>query len=235
MTISPSLPSLNFADVVVQRKAIKHLYFRVIAEGEVVISAPKRMPKKVIEQAFYDKYQWILRTQEKVRQREKKSADYRNEKGVLTHWQLWGKRYEVMQYESRKNHLILDEDNAIAHFYCRSKMTQEAQSRWLTSYYRQELMLAVGEYVQIYQPVLGVVANELRSKQMKTKWGTCNRADKRLWFNMQLAKYPKKCCEYVVVHELAHLLERYHNARFYGFVEQAMPDWKMWHDYLKNY
>ncbi len=224
---------LDFSDVTIHRKAIKHLYFRVVAGGEVVISAPKRMPEKRIKQAFYDKYHWILNTQAKVRQREK-SLESRNEQGDFTHWQLWGKRYEVVLHGSRKNNLTFDEENGIVHFYCRENMTQDAQNRWLKNYYRQALMTAVGEYVQIYQPILGVVANELRSKQMKTKWGTCNRADKRLWFNVQLAKYPKKCCEYVVVHELTHLLERYHNARFYGLVGQAMPDWKIWHDYLKN-
>lgn len=229
-----NLPQLKLSEVTIRRKSIKHLYFRICDDGDVVISAPKRMPMSAIEQAFEEKRLWIQKTQEKVRKRAEISQVYRNEDEMLTQWQLWGQSYQVIQYEDKKNSLVINEANLTVEIAFCPTMTVAKQNQWLIEDYRRRLMPVVNQYVQYYQPIIGVATREVRSKNMKTKWGTCNGKDKRLWINVQLAKYPKKCCEYVVVHELVHLLERYHNARFYQLVEQAMPDWEKWHYYLKQ-
>ena len=80
--------------------------------------------------------------------------------------------------------------------------------------------------VSKWEHLIGVEANEVRIKNMRTKWGTCNIRDKRIWLNLQLAKKSVKCVEYVVVHELIHLLEPRHNARFYAYMDKFLPDWK---------
>jgi predicted metal-dependent hydrolase len=79
-----------------------------------------------------------------------------------------------------------------------------------------------------------VQTKERRVRLMKTRWGSCNIIDKRIWLNACLSNYPEECLEYVIVHELCHLLERGHNARFYGFVESCLPDWKRRRKILKD-
>lgn len=89
-------------------------------------------------------------------------------------------------------------------------------------------------YFDKWEPVLGVHANERRVRTMKTRWGSCNIVDKRVWLSAYLGAFPEECLEYVIVHELCHLLERGHNARFYSLVESCLPDWKRRRKILKD-
>lgn len=89
-------------------------------------------------------------------------------------------------------------------------------------------------YFDKWEPILGVQTKERRVRTMKTRWGSCNIVEKRIWLNACLSNYPAECLEYVIVHELCHLLERGHNARFYGFVESCLPDWKKRRKILKD-
>lgn len=89
-------------------------------------------------------------------------------------------------------------------------------------------------YFEKWEPFLGVHATERRVRKMKTRWGSCNIKDKRVWLSSFLGAYPEECLEYVIVHELCHLLERGHNARFYGLVESCLPDWKERRKKLKD-
>jgi predicted metal-dependent hydrolase len=82
--------------------------------------------------------------------------------------------------------------------------------------------------IEKWQKVIGVQAHDWGIKQMKTKWGACNIAEKRIWLNLELAKKPKSCLEYIIVHELLHLLERNHNDRFVAYMNQFRPKWR-WH------
>ena len=81
---------------------------------------------------------------------------------------------------------------------------------------------------------MGVQIKEWGVKQMKTRWGTCNIRAKRIWLNLELVKRASHCLEYVVVHELVHLHERLHNARFWGLMDQFMPEWRAYRDELKK-
>ena len=81
---------------------------------------------------------------------------------------------------------------------------------------------------------MGVKVAEFGVKKMKTRWGTCSLQARRIWINLELAKRPMKCLEFIVVHEMVHLLERNHNKRFYTLMDKFMPDWKVWQDKLKE-
>ncbi len=102
--------------------------------------------------------------------------------------------------------------------------TAEQQARWKAQ--RRELRQAIPPLLAKWQPVIGVEARAWGIRRMKTRWGSCNVVAKRIWLNLELANRPPECLEYVVVHELVHLLERRHNARFYGFMDLYLPDWK---------
>ena len=104
--------------------------------------------------------------------------------------------------------------------------TTEQRSAVLQRWYRQQLRALIGPLVEQWQRTLGVQASAWGIKKMKTQWGSCNPASKRLWFNLELAKKPVQCVEYIVAHELAHLLERKHNERFTRLLDQHLPSWR---------
>ncbi len=93
-------------------------------------------------------------------------------------------------------------------------------------WYRQELKKVLPTMAQECEKKTGISANEFRIKNMKTRWGTCNVHEGRIWINLQLAKKPMDCLEYVLIHELVHLLEKNHTSRFYRLVEDFYPTWK---------
>ena len=93
-------------------------------------------------------------------------------------------------------------------------------------FYRNELEKIIPKLVEKWGDKVGVNVKQVRIKKMKTKWGTCNAKDKRIWLNLELAKQPQHCIDYVFVHELVHLKERKHNERFLSVLEQAYPRWR---------
>ena len=100
----------------------------------------------------------------------------------------------------------------------------------MDEWYRQQLKELAPPIIKKWEKLMEVSINELAVKKMKTKWGTCNREAKRIWLNLELAKKPVHCIEYIIVHELAHLLERTHNAKFVAYMDHYLPEWR----HLKN-
>ena len=100
--------------------------------------------------------------------------------------------------------------------------------------YRAELVRKTEVLMPKWEAITGLKSNEWRTKYMKTRWGTCNIVAKRIWLNVQLASKPPICLEYVILHELAHLVEKHHNKRFYGFVAKFMPNWQEIKSRLNN-
>ena len=96
----------------------------------------------------------------------------------------------------------------------------------MEQWYREQLKALVPSIIEKWEKIMGVSSNEFAIKRMKTKWGTCNRDAKRIWLNLELAKKPYHCIEYIVVHEMAHLLERNHNSNFVAIMDNYLPDWK---------
>ncbi len=104
----------------------------------------------------------------------------------------------------------------------------------MTEWYRAELKRVLLDMIAQWEARIGVQVAEWGVKRMKTRWGTCNIGAKRIWLNLELAKKPPHCLEYVVVHELVHLLERRHNDRFKAFMDQFMPQWRHHRDELNR-
>lgn len=99
---------------------------------------------------------------------------------------------------------------------------------------REKLKVLVPDLITKWQAVIGVEIAEWRIKKMKTRWGTCNTNARRIWINLELAKKSLNCLEYIIVHELVHLLERSHNYRFKGFMDKFMPEWRSYRRELKS-
>lgn len=227
-------PKTATTSVQIIRKPIKHLYLRVYADGNVVVSAPKRLSMKSI-QAFIDgKRDWIAQKQQQIQQQSSFLPHVEPDKTPPNTLTLFGQTYPLSyQYGQRGVNRVQFQDD-VGVIYLRKNSTTVSINQVINTFYRQQLLAELLKKVAQYQPIIGVDVNEVKIKRMKTKWGTCNTTAKRLWFNLHLARLPLACTEYVVVHEMTHLLERYHNRRFYALVEQAMPNWQHWHHYLKK-
>jgi len=122
--------------------------------------------------------------------------------------------------------LILRDDTCLE-IRVRPKSTTAQRQAIMQRWYRRQLETLIPPLLARWQPVLGVRVAECRIKRMRTKWGTCNIPARRIWLNLELAKRPAACLEYVVVHELVHLLERYHNRRFQSLMDKFLPQWRL--------
>ncbi len=212
---------IETAEITIHRKAIKHLYLRIGKRGEIVVSAPKHLPEQAIYQFVAEKAAWIEKKRQTLKQ-----ASAEDENTLV----LFGKRYRIQRHFGKKPDIDLSDNCCHIHL---TDDKRSAEEKLIVALYRSQLMPVVEDWVTHYAPILGVRPNEIRSKNMKTKWGSCNVSAKRLWFNVQLARFSHRHIAYVVVHELAHLRERRHNKRFYAIVAEAMPDWRRYHAVLR--
>ncbi len=196
------------------RKPIKHMRINVLPpEGQVQVIAPHSFTETAIRLAFIARMPWIKKQQQAFQQQARQSE--RQWVSGECHY-LWGKAYrlEVMEH-SGAHQVRRGKDNYL-----------QLWVRVLQGFYRQQLITEVPKLLEKWLPRMELVLNDWRVKQMKTKWGSCNIEASRLWLNLELAKKPHACLEYVLVHELVHLLERNHNARFMSYMDQFLPDWR---------
>ncbi|MBA7537865.1 hypothetical protein ES705_30135 [subsurface metagenome] len=118
--------------------------------------------------------------------------------------------------------------------HIRPDTTQDKRKKFINEWYRSELKKIVPDIISKWEEKIGVQSNEFGIKKMRTKWGTCNTQAKRIWLNLELAKKPIECIEYIIVHELVHLLERKHNDRFISLMNKFMPKWRFHRDELNR-
>jgi predicted metal-dependent hydrolase len=111
---------------------------------------------------------------------------------------------------------------------------QLQRKKVITEWYRSQLKKQIPGLIEKWEHIVGVEINDWCVKKMKTRWGTCNRKAKRIWINLELAKKPLHCLEFIIVHELTHLIERYHNDRFKGLMDGFMPQWRLYKEELNR-
>src|SRR3990172_70917 len=201
-------------------KDIKNVHLSVHPPtGRVRISAPKRMSIDSIRSFAVSKWGWIKQQQAKLRGQERETPREYVERE--SHY-LWGKRYLLAVSES-------DEPPSIevkhSHILLRVRPRTDGEKRrvLVEEWYRGQLKEAVPPLLVRWQALLGVRVERFFVQRMKTKWGSCNQKARTIRLNTELAKKPGECLEYIVVHELVHLLERTHNARFVAVMDRHMP------------
>jgi predicted metal-dependent hydrolase len=204
-------------------KDIKNVHLGVYPPaGRVRISAPSRMGLDTIRLFAISKLPWIKRQQEKLRAQERETAREYVERE--SHY-VWGKRY-LMNVTER------DQAAGIALKHSRMILTvrpganEAAKEAVVAQWYRRQIREAVPELIAKWEPILGVRVDRVFVQQMKTKWGGCNPLGRTIRLNTELAKKPKECLEYIVVHEMIHLLEPTHNAYFVALMDRFMPRWQ---------
>lgn len=218
--------------VEVVRKPIKNLHLGVYPpQGRVRVAVPLSVDDEAVRLAVVGKLGWIKR------QREKFQAQPRQSQRCMvsgeSHY-FMGQRYRLRVHETTGAIRIALRGKASMDLFVRPDTTVERREQVLYDFYRAELKRLLPVLLEKWQPKLGVEARSWGIKRMKTKWGTCNIEARRIWLNLELAKKPVQCLEYILVHELAHLHERQHNERFVSLLDQHLPQWKLLREQLNS-
>ena len=215
----------------VELKDIKNIHLSVYPpDGNVKIAAPVRMDIDTIRVYAINKLKWIKKQQETFRNQEREAPrEYLTKE---SHY-FQGKRYLLKIIEHNKPPNVLIKHSTIE-LYVKPNTSVEKRKEVIDEWYRSQLKLIVPAIIKRWEGKIGVQSNEYGIKKMRTKWGTCNIKAKRIWLNLELAKKPVDCLEYIIVHELVHLLERSHNDRFVALMNEYMPKWRFHRDELNR-
>ncbi|WP_292915281.1 SprT family zinc-dependent metalloprotease [Nitrosomonas sp.] len=222
---------LNELDVEITQKDIKYVHLSVYPpDGKVKVSAPVSMSQDTIRVFVISKLGWIKKQQNKLRAQEREAPrEYLDRE---SHY-VWGKRYLLKIQETDAPSKIELKHNKLV-LSIRPGTSQERKQAVLEAWYRENLKQTVPELIEKWQPLMGVHVNRFYVQRMKTKWGSCSFHSGNIRLNTELAKKPLVCLEYIVVHEMTHLLEPTHNSRFTGLMDQFLPKWRFYRDELNR-
>lgn len=216
----------------VVRKDIKNLHLAVYPpDGQVRVAVPLRMNDEAVRLAVVTRLGWIRRQQLKFSQQERQSP--REYVSGESHY-FQGARYRLNLIEQNGVSRVQVRNRQYIDLYVRPGSTAVQRRRVMGAWYRAYLRGTLPGLIEKWEKVMGVQVAEWGIKQMKTRWGTCNIEARRIWINLELAKKSPRCLEYIVVHEMTHLLERLHNERFRGWMDRFLPQWQFLRDELNR-
>jgi predicted metal-dependent hydrolase len=210
--------------VEVVRKDIKNLHLGVYPpKGRVRVAAPLRIGDEGVRLAVISRLSWIRR-----QQRGFEHQDRQSERELVTgesHYYR-GRRYRLNVKETDAKASVALRNNTIMELLVPRGADRSSRGRVLNRWYRDRLKERLPGLLAKWEPIIGVGVSATGIKRMKTRWGTCNIDARRIWLNLELVKKPPSCLEYILVHEMIHLLERHHNDHFRELIDNAMPDWR---------
>ena len=208
---------------ITKKSNLKNLYIRVNPpEGNVTLSVPLSYPDDEIRLFVLKKLPEINAVRLKMHSQARQTK--REFISGESHY-LWGKPYRLDVEVGASKYSIKKMPNKIL-FSVPEGASTEHKEKIFNEWYRSELKRVLQGLIPTVEERMNLCANEYRIKNMKTRWGTCNIDKKRIWINLQLAKKPIECLEYVLVHEMVHLLEKNHTHRFHALVGEYYPTWK---------
>ena len=207
----------------VQKKNIKNMHLVVDhPDGKVRVSAPMHLSDDSIKMFVRTKLGWIKTQQEKF---EKQPRQTEREYVSGEAFYVWGRQYYLLvNYSNKGNSLVLDGDKAI--LTVREGSTVEQRERFINEWYRGVLKNEIEQLLPKWVEITDLSPDSWQTKNMTTRWGTCNVKTRKIWLNLQLAKKPIDCLEYVILHELAHLEVKNHNEQFIAIMDRYMPNWR---------
>ena len=224
---------IQLGDMVMEvtRKDIRNVHLSVHPPtGRVTIAAPEHLSLDTIRIFAITKLAWIRQQQTKLMEQERESPrEYLDRE---SHY-VWGKRYLLKVFESDQPPAI-DLTHRRMHLNVRPGTSQAKCQAIVEEWYRHQLRRAVPPLIAAWEPSLGVKVERVFIQRMKTKWGSCNHRARTIRLNTDLAKKPPDCLEYLIVHEMVHLLEPTHNARFVSLMDHFMPKWQSHRDTLNR-
>ena len=212
-------------------KDIKNVHLSVHPPtGRVRIAAPERMSLETIRVYVISKLDWIRSNQKKFQGQERETPREYLERE--SHY-VWGKRYLLhIREEKQAPSIELDHDHMV--LTVRPGAVKAKKEEVVAAWYREQVRHAAMPLIASWEPVMGVTVDQVIVRQMKTKWGSCTPGKRTIRLNTELAKKPRECLEYIVVHEMVHLLEPSHNETFINLMDNFMPQWRHIRDELNR-
>lgn len=209
----------------VVRKDIKNLHLGVYPpNGRVRVAAPMRVDDEAVRLAVISRLGWIRRRQEGFDQQDRQS---RREMVTGESHYFQGRRYRLRVVEDDGPMSVRLVNNSTIELRVQSGADTGRREAVIHRWYRRWLRERIPALVAKWEPRVGVAVAEVRIKRMKTRWGTCTPSARRIWLNLELAKKPAICLEYILVHEMVHVLEPHHSHRFRQLMDTVMPKWRL--------
>lgn len=232
MSTKPESIKIASIEIDVIRKDIKNMHLAVYPpHGRIRLAAPQKTDHEVLRLFAISKLGWIKRQVKNFQEQARETK--RDYVSGESHF-FQGKRYMLEVVEHDGPNSVKQSGTKKIKLKVRLGATIEDKSLVMKEWYRKQLKIQIPPLIEKWEKILGVKVADWRVKQMKTKWGSCNTEKKRIWLNLELAKKPIQCLEYIVVHEMVHLLERRHNERFKAYMDQYLPNWKQLKDELNR-
>jgi hypothetical protein len=224
--------SIRGIAVEVVRKSIKNLHVGVYPpEGRVRVAAPLRLTDEAIRLAVVSRLGWIRRQRAGFLAQDRQSS--REFVSGETHY-FQGRRYRLSLVHRNAPPTVTLPRNTTIRLTIRPGTDGDGREAVLQRWYRQALREQLPDLIAKWQPVLRAPKAEWGIRRMRTRWGSCNQGSGKIWVNLELAKKSPSCLEYIVVHEMVHLLERHHNERFVALMDKFMPQWRLQRDRLNR-
>jgi len=206
----------------VSKKSVKEMRLYVKPpNGEVTVSAPLSLSNEAIELFVRSKISWIKKQVERF-DKQPRQSKRKYVSGETLY--VWGEPYYLQIEYGSKNSLALSGDKAI--FTVKRNTAAAQREKFIREWYRKQLKNEVERLLPKWEKITGLKCNSWQIKYMTSRWGTCKPKARKICLNLQLAKKPPECLEYIILHELVHIMEKYHNDRFYSFMDKYMPKWE---------
>lgn len=214
------------------KKNIKNMHLGVYPpQGRIRVAAPLKMNDESIRLFIISKVPWIKRQKSKFEKQQRQTK--REYVSGESHY-FMGNRYRLNVVHTKSSPKVEIKRKTHIDLHIKPDMSIEKREELLDDFYRAELRKHIPSLLQKWKKIIGVDVNEVGIKKMKTKWGTCNPRNGKILVNLELAKTPINCLEYILVHEMTHILEKTHNDKFFNLMNSFMPQWEKHRDELNN-
>jgi predicted metal-dependent hydrolase len=214
-------------EIEVIQKAIKNIHLAVYPpEGRVRIAAPNEVSQETLRLFVLGKLPWIRKQQRRFNEQNRQTP--RQYVDRESHYFL-GRKYLLRVHPLsaiHKKSKIVVKSKTYIEMYVSEKSSVETKAALMREFYRDQLKVVLVDLIRKWESILSVSASSVSVKSMRTKWGSCSTEKGSILLNLELAKKPIPCIEYVVAHELVHLIERHHNDNFKAHLDKYIPNWK---------
>jgi predicted metal-dependent hydrolase len=224
MNIERSRIHVSGLPVEIVRKPIKNLHLGVYPpNGRVRVAAPLNIHDEAVRLAVISRLGWIKRQRRRFHSQERQC--FREYASGESHYYL-GRRYLLQISEGESPSGVSRIGNRFLKIKVPKGVDRRKREQILVSWYRENLKELITPLIEKWEKAIGVEVVSWGIRRMKTKWGSCNERERRIWLNLELAKKSERCLEYIIVHEMVHLLQRNHDQRFTSLMNQFLPDWR---------
>ena len=226
----------NIIEYTLSRNAKKNVNFRIKSTGEVCISAPRRVTKSELEKMIYEKADWILSNKEKMSTKKQNTID----KDIKNGSQIFinGKNYIIKIIIGNFNHVYMHDTILTIQIKENYITSQEYINNYFENWQKEKMYITSDKLIDIYLAKLNkynLTKPELSIRTMTSRWGSCIPSKNKITINKNLIYPPEECLEYVILHELSHLIEANHSKSFYNIISNIMPNWKERKKILNNF